>query len=96
MTANFDKVAELLKDETFVAELGKAEGSEGVRKLFASKGAEFSDEEFTKLTLVFKKASGAELTEEELEAVAGGSGILGTIFKYGPSVIQTLGTIFAK
>ncbi len=63
-----EKIAELLNDNDFVAELKKEKSAEEVKKMFEARGADISDEQLETL----KKASSGELSDGELEAAAGG------------------------
>ena len=61
------KIAELLNDKEFVAELGNAKSAEELKKMFETRGANISAEQLEAL----KKASSGELGDDELEAAAG-------------------------
>lgn len=68
---NYEKLAELLKDENFRKELEKADSAESAQKLFAAKDFEISIDDLNKIRT--QNASG-ELSEADLATVAGGSG----------------------
>ena len=70
--SKLNRAFELLENEDFVSELGRTGSREEAKQIFASRGAELSNDEFTSFTLAMKQAAGMELSEAELEAVAGG------------------------
>jgi predicted ribosomally synthesized peptide with nif11-like leader len=78
----YEQAMELIKDEEFSKELSKQENPEGVQKLFASKGVELSIEELKDIAhaIILMTQTDQELSDEDLEQVAGGSKI-GNWFK---------------
>lgn len=73
-----EKVGELLKDEAFIAAFLAADSAEEAAALFVGRGVEMGAEETTQLAKQIVSLSNkllendGELTEEELEQIAGG------------------------
>ena len=78
---NLEKAAKLLEDREFVSAFVTVDGPDEMRKIFSDNGAALSDAEFLAISVGMKKAVGAELSDAELEAVAGG----GFDYKFTPS-----------
>ena len=86
MNENLNTVKALMEDEAFVRSCIEAENEEAVQKLFADKGVDISTEEIELLKEMVgavadgtiteeqleKLANGGELSEDELDEVAGG------------------------
>lgn len=70
-----EKIKELVEDQEFVKKLLSCEEPEQVQKLFADNGVEISLEDVKALgkALAAMAESDGELSEDDLEAVAGGS-----------------------
>ena len=71
----------------------KAENVEEVQTIFAQNGVELSKEEVESLMEAIAGQS-EELSEETLENVAGGFGLLTTIALYGVAVVVTVGASY--
>ncbi|MCL2169364.1 MAG: class IIb bacteriocin, lactobin A/cerein 7B family [Defluviitaleaceae bacterium] len=69
---NQEKLTALLENEEFVDALSQAETIEGAQKLFADNDVTISIDELKALCAKAKQESGEELSDEELELVAGG------------------------
>ena len=82
---------EAVKDAAFVEALKNAETPEEAQKVFASKGIDYSIEEVKAIAAGIQGDDG-ELSEENLEAVAGGS-VLATIAGVVKIVDGIVGTI---
>lgn len=77
LSARDQKLYDLTKDKDFAEKLSKCTSKEEMWALFAQQGVEFTPEEqasFINMALNLKEKSenGGELSEEELEQVAGG------------------------
>ena len=70
---NNEKLKELFENEAFVKELGTKASVEDAQALFVAHGAEISVDELKALRIAVKQEAGEELSEEELELVAGGA-----------------------
>lgn len=77
-----EKVEMLLKDEAFVSKLKVCETAESVCALYATEGIEITPEEL-EATVDQINDSGKEFTAEELDNVAGGVLVSGTVFLAG-------------
>ena len=75
IVSNLNRAFDLLQNEEFVNELEKINNRAQAREIFASKGAELSNDEFASFTLTLKQAAGMELSESELELVTGGGAL---------------------
>lgn len=77
----FDKFKELMKDKEFVDGLAGKETEEEAKAFLAENGVVCSDEEVAELGKIIAfllkapKESDGELTEEQLQAIAGGTDI---------------------
>lgn len=71
---NNEKLKELLKDEAFVKELVEQETVEDAQKLLASKGVDISVDQLNEIRkgVAARLEEGEELSDEQLENVAGG------------------------
>lgn len=71
---NNEKLKELLKDEAFVKELVEQETVEDAQKLLASKGVDISVDQLNEIRkgVAARVEEGEELSDEQLENVAGG------------------------
>lgn len=71
---NNEKLKELLKDEAFVKELVEQETVEDAQKLLASKGVDISVDQLNEIHkgVAARLEEGEELSDEQLENVAGG------------------------
>lgn len=70
-----EKIKSILADEEFVSNLSSLEEPEDVRKAFEDRGVELSVEDITKMRDILAKNAenpDGELSEDELEDVAGG------------------------
>lgn len=85
-----ERIKELLADEAFVAKLTELETPEEVVAAFKEKDVEVSVDDITNVKTQLEKMneSGGELSEDELEDVAGGSIILTTLI-YGAAYAIT-------
>ena len=87
------KLKEAFSDEKFVQELFSLEEPEDARKKLAERGVEMSLDEVKALPKAIevaqKQQSGEELSEDELDDVAGGC--LGTVSVLVVSALQTVG-----
>ena len=72
-----EKVLELLQDEAFVAELDKLEKEEDIVALFESRGATVTMDQLREL--IAQLPDNADVSDDDLEKVSGGSIILTTI-----------------
>ena len=72
-----EKVIELLQDEAFVAELDKLEKEEDIIALFESRGATVTMDQLRELIAQLPK--NGEVSDDDLEKVAGGISIWNTI-----------------
>ena len=81
MNANIiNLVEEAMKDQAFVHQLADAETVEAAQKVFAARGIEFTLDEVKAIAAGLKaNAANGELSENDLEDVAGGVGILAAI-----------------
>jgi hypothetical protein len=74
----YEQAMELMKDKEFFKELASQESPEAAQKLFESKGVQLSTAEIKDMrdafVLVFM-SDNSELSDEQLEGVAGGSKI---------------------
>jgi hypothetical protein len=78
---NEERIKEIFSDEAFVKELFSKEDPEEVQKMLADKGIDLSIDEIVTLKDMLEKKlqqaqNGEELAEDDLEEVAGGSGVL--------------------
>ncbi len=69
---NEEQLKELFSDEAFVASILEMENAEDVQKALADKGLELSLEEIATIKSTLSNEE-AELSEDELENVAGGA-----------------------
>ena len=69
-----EKLAELLKDKAFAAELMKQATAEDAQKFIAAKGVEVSLEDLQSIRaeILKQEQTGEELSDDQLENVAGG------------------------
>lgn len=85
-----EKIQKLVEDQEFVTKMLSCEEPEQVQKLFADNGVEVSLEEVKALgqSLATMAESDGELSEDDLEGVAGGSllGAVSTIISAGKLV----------
>jgi predicted ribosomally synthesized peptide with nif11-like leader len=70
---NEEKIKELFTDEAFIASIAELETAEDVQKALSEKGLDLSIEEITAIQNALASNDG-ELSEDDLENVAGGSG----------------------
>jgi len=70
-----EKIQELLKDQEYVKKLISLGSAEKISKELEGKDVDLSPEELRKIYSLAKKKAAGELTDEELENVAGGLGI---------------------
>lgn len=70
------KLAELMKDKAFMEKVLEATTEEEVKKLFSERGIELAEGDIDFLAKAIAKASTNEgqLSEKDLESIAGGSG----------------------
>lgn len=76
---NREKLEACMQDDVFVAKLMRAEGEDAVRSLFGERGIALTAEQLALLMRVSRSGNLGEMTEEELEAVAGGAGHTGDV-----------------
>ncbi len=69
------KLAELMKDETFVAKIMQAANKEEVKSFFKERGMELTEEDVTNLSKMIAQAvqKSENLSKEELENISGGN-----------------------
>ena len=81
MNANIiNLVEEAMKDQAFVHQLADAETVEAAQKVFATRGIEFTLDEVKAIASGLKATNeSGELTDSDLENVAGGVGVLAAI-----------------
>ena len=72
MSANIEKLQELVKDEAFLKELFTKEEPEDVQALFEAKGVELSLDEVKSIGETLEKVANGEITAEQLEKSANG------------------------
>ena len=72
MNENYEKILELLKDDAFADAVLSAESSDAVQQLFGENGVDLSIAEIKALGKSLTQSEG-ELSEEDLENVAGGN-----------------------
>ncbi len=72
-----EKVLELLQDEAFVAELDKLEKEEDIVALFESRGATVTMNQLREL--IAQLPDNGDVSDDDLEKVSGGLGIICTI-----------------
>ena len=70
------KLENLQNDKEFMDKLAEANDVESIKALLAAKGIEMSDEEIKE---ALDRSDGGELSENDLENVAGGFSVLGGI-----------------
>ena len=96
-----EKLAELLKDKAFAAELMKQATAEDAQKFIASKGVEVSIEDLQSIRaeILKQEQTGDELNDDQLENVAGGFNfnplitITKTLIQEVPSLIKEFKTL---
>ena len=96
MNEKMMKLEELVKDEAKVAEIFKGTTDEILTKL-AANGIELTEEEFNAIRDGMKANNSEILSEEDLDAVAGGCGGCYDFFhKIGKAVDKALRRIFGN
>lgn len=74
--ANYDKISELFQNETFLKEAQNCKTMEDFYALFNRSGAEITEEEtvelISQIAQKHQQEAGAEISEEDLDQVAGG------------------------
>ena len=79
VSERLERLGELLKNEEFCNQFVTSESKEAAAKLFTDRGFDITDEELTALAAQIRKfthsliENGGELSEEDLEQVAGGA-----------------------
>ena len=83
------KVKEIFADKDFVAKVMEMETAEEVQAAVKEKGVELSLDEITaaREQLIKMQENGEELDDSQLEQVAGGFAIAGTLFLIGMGVL---------
>ena len=74
---NEEKIREVFSDEKFVKSLMELETPEEVQKALAEKDIDLSVEDIKKIAELLQKKADGELSDDELESVAGGGICLG-------------------
>ncbi|NPV91234.1 MAG: Nif11-like leader peptide family natural product precursor [Firmicutes bacterium] len=90
------KIQEVFSDEAFVKNLLVMETPEEVQEALQKKGVDLTVEDIVKIRdLIAKKQNAGELSDEDLEGVAGGTvgEFIGDIIVRTGDVIQYIGTI---
>ena len=72
MSAKIEKVQVLMGDAEFVKKISAMEEPEDVQKAFADNGVEFTLEEIGQIAEMATGSDSEELTEGQMDAVAGG------------------------
>ena len=91
-----EKLNALLEDEAFLNKMLNAENPEQVSALFAENGITMSAKEVEILRSRLENADGAELSEDQLENVAGGvdldliDDVLNSIVKVGERLFDSI------
>ena len=94
---NEERIKELLSNEEYVKGLVDLGSYEAASAKLAEDGVEVSAEDLKKLVLLFNKKSAGELSDEELEEIAGGSFIIFAITMISIGVVApVIGSILAK
>ena len=90
-----EKLAELLKDENVVKELLELETDEEVQKFLAAKDIELSLDEIKTIRegINARLNNSEELSDDQLENVAGGVGIAGDIIDIAVDTICRVGDL---
>ena len=83
---NEEKIKEVFSDEEFVKSLVAMETPEEVQKALAEKGIDLSIDEIKAVAELLEKRANGELTDEDLENVAGGLGAITALVIYGVSM----------
>ena len=68
-----EKLLDVFSDEKFLDKLFAAETAEAAQAAFAEKGLEFSHEQIMELRDAIAGAEGGEVSDDQMEQVAGGS-----------------------
>lgn len=107
MAANSEKMKELFQDQAFLEELFSKESAEDAQALLKERGVEMTVEElnqFRKTLMDRMEGGGGELSEDDLENVAGGGvseffDIFADVVKIVedvPNMAKTIGNFFRR
>ena len=72
-TEKREKLEALSDNEAFLEAMKAAEGKEAVQKVFAEHGLDLTREEVDAFVLLAERELSGELSEEDLESIAGGA-----------------------
>lgn len=88
MKENIEKIKELLASEEFGNEVKDYETEEELQAAFARHGVELSVEDVRAICAQVYVANGGELSDEELDDVAGGFALTGALLLAGAVVLS--------
>ena len=88
---NEEKIKEVSSDEEFVKSLMELETPEEVQKALAEKDIDLSVDDIKKIAKLIQKKADGELSDEDLESVAGGSVTVAVVLFTGTALIACAG-----